>query len=88
MKATVDIPDNLYRRVKARAALEGRTVREVTTELYRQWLEEEPAPTPPHAEEGDPREAWLSGWEELGRQISAEAVDPRTTREIVLEDRR
>ena len=57
MKATIQIPDDLYRRVKARAALRGRTIRDVTTELYRRWLGEE---------EGDgtiqnPTE-WLRGW--------------------------
>lgn len=40
MKATIQIPDDLYRRVKAQAALRGRTIREVTTELYRRWLGE------------------------------------------------
>jgi hypothetical protein len=35
MKATIDIPDALYRRVKARAPLDGRAVREVTTLVTR-----------------------------------------------------
>lgn len=39
MKATIDIPDDLYRRVKARTAQEGRRIREVTVELFLQWLE-------------------------------------------------
>ena len=34
MKVTIDVPDELYRRVKAKAALQGRTIREVTAELY------------------------------------------------------
>ena len=38
MKATIDIPDDLYRQVKAEAALRGLTIREVTTTLYRRWL--------------------------------------------------
>ncbi|MFN8519418.1 MAG: hypothetical protein U0667_08530 [Chloroflexota bacterium] len=38
MKATIDVPDALYRRVKARAALDGRAVRDVTIELYERWL--------------------------------------------------
>jgi hypothetical protein len=29
MKATIEVPDDLYRRVKAKSALEGRAVREV-----------------------------------------------------------
>ena len=40
MKATIDIPDDLYRRVKARTAGEGRRIREVAAELFRQWLDE------------------------------------------------
>src|SRR5512137_2738729 len=39
MKTTIDIPDDLYRRVKAKSALEGRAVREVTVDLYRAWLQ-------------------------------------------------
>ena len=41
MKVTIDIPDELYRQVKAEAALRGLTVREVTTRLYRRWLRED-----------------------------------------------
>jgi hypothetical protein len=40
MKTTIDLPDDLHRAVKARAALEGRSVRDVTIELYRRWLGE------------------------------------------------
>ena len=40
MKATIDIPDELYRRVKARTAQEGRRIREVTIDLFLQWLDE------------------------------------------------
>jgi len=38
MKATFDIPDELYRRVKARSAMEGRPVRAVAVELFEKWL--------------------------------------------------
>jgi hypothetical protein len=38
-KATFDIPDDLYRSVKARSALEGRPLRAVAIELFRKWLE-------------------------------------------------
>lgn len=40
MKATIDIPDELYRKVKAKSAMEGRPVRDVTVQLFRQWLTE------------------------------------------------
>ena len=38
MKATLDIPEELYRKVKAKSAMEGRPVREVTMSLYEDWL--------------------------------------------------
>jgi hypothetical protein len=39
MKVTLDIPDELYRRVKARSAMEGRPVRSVSVELFESWLD-------------------------------------------------
>ena len=44
MKATIEVPDDLYRRVKAKSALQGRAIREVTIELYQTWLVEDVAP--------------------------------------------
>lgn len=38
MKATIDIPEDLYRQVKAKSALEGRAVREVAISLFRSWV--------------------------------------------------
>lgn len=39
MKATFDIPDDLYRQVKARSAMEGRPLRSVAVELFQNWLQ-------------------------------------------------
>ncbi len=52
MKATLDIPDDLYRRVKARSAMEGRPVRSVAVELFQNWLDgpQKPATQPPATE--------------------------------------
>jgi hypothetical protein len=38
MKATIDIPDALYRQVKAKTALRGLTVREVAATLFQTWV--------------------------------------------------
>ena len=38
MKATLEIPDEMYREVKAKSALRGQTVRAVTIMLYDGWL--------------------------------------------------
>lgn len=40
MKATIDIPDDLYRRVKAKSALQGQPVREIVMHLFLDWIEE------------------------------------------------
>jgi hypothetical protein len=47
MKATFDIPDDLYRRVKARSAVEGRPLRSVAVELFQNWLSVTPAEPKP-----------------------------------------
>jgi hypothetical protein len=51
MKATFDIPDDLYRRVKARSAMEGRPVRAVAVELFNNWVSDQKAePVSSHLE--------------------------------------
>ncbi|MCX7890921.1 MAG: hypothetical protein N2544_00960 [Burkholderiales bacterium] len=55
MKATIEIPDELYRKVEAKSALLGKPVREVTVELFERWLAEERAPGGREAPE-----AWLA----------------------------
>ena len=40
MKATIDIPDELYRQVKAKSALRGQRVREVAVSLFQGWIED------------------------------------------------
>ena len=42
MKATIDIPDELYRRVKAKSALQGRPIRDVAVELFDEWVNASP----------------------------------------------
>lgn len=90
MKATIDVPDALYRRVKARAALEGRSVRDVSVELFEGWLAA--AQTGPGGVDEAERPAaaadWLRRWDALGARIDESALDGRSTREILLTDRR
>ena len=76
MKATIDIPDDLYRQVKAEAALRGLTVREVTTRLYRRWLRED--------EGGLTREspaAWLRSWLDAADEAIGDAPAGAPARE-------
>ena len=46
MKATFQIPDDLYREVKAETARDGLTVREVAISLFEQWLRQKKQPLP------------------------------------------
>lgn len=87
MKATIDVPDALYRQVKSRAALEGRAVRDVTIELFEAWLRERGGLAP---SSGAPLSGaeWLARWEALGAETARKATDPRVTREILLDERR
>lgn len=85
MKATIDVPDALYRRVKARAALDGRAVRDVTIELYERWLVGEDGGTIASAAAMDD---WLARWKDLGDRVQQASIDPRPLSEIIISERR
>ncbi len=78
MKTSIDIPDTLYRMVKAKSALVGKKVRELTIELYQKWLEEEhPEPAQPGNQES------LHAWFQTADKSFAKAPEGPTTREIL-----
>ncbi len=81
MKATIEIPDDLYRRVKARSAILGRSVREVTTELYQRWLGELPP------ENGHDVHAWIDDWVSLGAELTPATDGEKTARQMLDDDR-
>jgi len=82
MKTTIDIPDELYRQIKAKSALEGRAVREVTIELYRKWLSASHLPAPDETlAEG------LRAWFEMADRAVENAPPGPSAREILSEDR-
>jgi hypothetical protein len=81
MKATIEIPDELYRKIKAKSALEGRPVRAVTIELFQRWLDED-APTATPA----PVEA-LEAWFRLADELMKDAPPGPTAREILEQGR-
>lgn len=81
MKATINIPDELYRRVKAKSALEGRRVREVTIELYSRWLEGE------QSSGGQTADRWLADWLRLANESLKDAPAGPTARSLLDEAR-
>jgi hypothetical protein len=82
MKTTIDIPDDLYRMVKAKSALEGRAVREVTIELYKEWLAE-----PPQPGSVDTKLERLEAWFEMADEAMKDAPSGPTARDMIEEDR-
>lgn len=71
MKATIDIPDELYRQVKAKSALRGQAVREVAVSLFQGWITETEAaaPVPPSGAEL-PLPAWFGAARKYARRMS------------------
>jgi hypothetical protein len=66
MRTTVDLSDSLYRAIKAKAALEGRTVREVLTQAVEQLLQaDHPQPDAPRTPTPRP---WIGGLREYARR--------------------
>ncbi|HEX7880247.1 MAG TPA: hypothetical protein VF720_12610 [Candidatus Eisenbacteria bacterium] len=57
MKATFDLPDDLYKRVKARSARAGRPVRDVVIELFEGWLDDDAESAAAVASD-----QWLRSW--------------------------
>lgn len=62
MKATFDLPGDLYRSAKARSALEGWPLRSVVVELFQKWLQSSPATAPEEqpTEDEVSRYPWLA----------------------------
>ena len=59
MKATMDIPDELYRQVKAKSALEGRCVREIAVTLFDAWIQEKRTTGPEVCTETTRKPTWF-----------------------------
>jgi hypothetical protein len=83
MKTTIDIPEEVYRRVKAKSALQGRRVREVTLELYRRWLDEDAG----DSTSGESATKWLDEFLRLGEAAGHSAPPGPTATEVLANDR-
>lgn len=97
MKATMEIPDELYRQVKAKSALEGRAIREVAVELFRGYVGlegpseaggEDARARGPLLIDGEPVPAWFGVLRKPGRRVrrhDLEAIRDSIARGITLE---
>lgn len=84
MKATLEIPDELYRRVKAKSALEGRPIREVAVELLRGYVDSpllreagaDGAPSPEsELVDGEPVPSWFGTFRDSARRVGRHGLD-------------
>jgi hypothetical protein len=73
MKATIDIPDDLYRQVKAKSALQGQAVREVAVQLFQSWICEAKEPSAAPHEGKIP--SWFGAARRYARRISEHDMD-------------
>jgi hypothetical protein len=91
MKTTIEIPDELFRAVKARAALRNVRIKDLIAQLLKGWLAEGELRERPDKEGAEQRvwemEAWLKELQAIGRNIHEAAVDSRSLVEILHEDR-
>ncbi len=71
MKATIDIPDELYRQVKAKSALHGKAVREVAVSLFQGWISQagETAYQTSPFREAQSVPAWFGGARKYGQRV-------------------
>ena len=80
MKTSIDVPDDLYRKVKSKSALEGRAVRDVAIALFADWVgasvEASSANSGSTSVTSSTREGaadavpvWFDRWEALGEQL-------------------
>jgi hypothetical protein len=99
MKATIDIPDELYRRVKAKSAVQGRPVDAVATELFQRWLDENEDVARQDEQRATVQsetstmtrrqmaQEWLDEWLRMGEEASKCAPPGPSAREILEEGR-
>lgn len=78
MKATIEIPDGLYRRVKAKSALEGQPVRAVAVRLFRDWVGEETSAEvteKPERTRGKPIPPWFGAARKYARSVENHGLE-------------
>ncbi len=81
MKVTINVPDELYRKVKAKTAAQGRRVRDVSIELYDRWVNEGRS-----QDSEQSAEQWLHHWFSLADAQTVAQPGP-IARDILAQDR-
>ena len=85
VKTTIEIPDDLYRKVEAKTSALGRRVRDVTVELYEHWLADANVNQIHHPLSNEAH--WLEDWFNAADKVMAGVPGKLTSREILQKDR-
>ena len=89
MKTSIDLPDDLYRRVKSKSALEGLAVREVATALFAAWVDGRIADVPAESPSSGATTAdWKYRWQSLGAAVAESTGTDATLVDQLRADRR
>ena len=95
MKTSIDLPDELYRRVKSKSALQGKAVREVATALFTAWVDgrvpdvsSDDADLPTVPVTRDLAQQWLTRWRAVGAEVSRSDAGASGLMEQLRHDRR
>jgi hypothetical protein len=85
MKATIDFPDDLYRRLSDRSVAQGRPVDAVAVDLLQRGLDS--AVDAPTDAATQPADTWPQNWFRLADEIFKHAPPGPSAREILERDR-
>jgi len=90
MKATLDIPDMLYRQVKAKSALEGQPIRLVAIDLFSAWVNAAPMAVTKKEAPPSRKTETLPSWFGIARPYAAKVKrhDMEAVRESIARGRR
>jgi len=84
-RMTITMPEDLHRQVKAKAALDGISIQEITNKLYEAWLTDKVLFNTNTKQDF---ETWLRKDKELIAEIAKLSTDKRLAREILNEGRK
>jgi hypothetical protein len=83
MTATIEIPDDLYRKVEEKTARTGARLKEVAVSLLDRWVKEEPLLEASTASAAQ----WLEQWVQLGADTCKGLPASPTTRDLLQDAR-
>ena len=86
MKTTIEMPDDLFRRAKAVAALRGQSMKQFISQLLERELD--PAPAASAKDRKDTAQAFSQELEKLAAQVSREWKSGCDASEAISEQRR